>query len=185
VRLVRIKLEPSSRLHGVAAKVTRGMRPSQQSISCSSSGLRNSRMPIYDSGFKIVAHHAGRHLAHLGHVVVDAWQPLVSEVQTTERLADRAFRARRGGDRFVVYMEAYTTWTGSAPWSILAKSSLLAERERLPGAAWFISCGQRVIARKVVSFACKLAGGPCSRCGSGKSVCGGRSRRIGGQKRRF
>src|SRR5207253_6567697 len=89
-------------------------------------------MPIYDSGFKIVAHHAGRYLAHLGRVAVDAWQPLVSEVQTTERLADRAFRARRGRERFIVYMEAYTLWTSTAPWSILAKSALLAERERLP-----------------------------------------------------
>jgi len=53
-------------------------------------------------------------------------------VQTTERLADRAFRARRGRERFVVYMEAYTVWTKTAPWSLLAKSSLLAERERLP-----------------------------------------------------
>jgi hypothetical protein len=89
-------------------------------------------MPIYDSGFKIVAHHAGRQLAHVGRVVVDAWQPLASEVQTTERLADRAFRARRGRERFVVYMEAYTAWTNTAPWSLLAKSGLLAERERLP-----------------------------------------------------
>ena len=71
-------------------------------------------------------------VVHLGRVTVDAWQPLVSEVQTTERLADRAFRARRGRERFVVYMEAYTVWTKTAPWSLLAKSSLLAERERLP-----------------------------------------------------
>jgi hypothetical protein len=53
-------------------------------------------------------------------------------VQTTERLADRAFRARRGRERFVVYMEAYTYWTRAAPWSVLSKSGLLSERERLP-----------------------------------------------------
>src|SRR5207244_1177004 len=29
-------------------------------------------------------------------------------------------------------MEGYTYWTKAAPWSILAKSSLLSERERLP-----------------------------------------------------
>ncbi len=52
--------------------------------------------------------------------------------QTTERLADRAFRARNGDRRFVVYMEAYTRWTDSAVWSVLAKSGLLSERERLP-----------------------------------------------------
>ena len=89
-------------------------------------------MPFYDSGFKIVARHGGRYLARVGRVAVDAWQPIVSELQTTERLADRAFRARRGKERFVVYMEAYTVWTSDAPWSILAKSALLAERERLP-----------------------------------------------------
>ena len=139
-------------------------------------------MPIYDSGFKIVAHHAGRHLAHLGRVAVDAWQPLVSEVQTTERLADRAFRARRGRERFIVYMEAYTLWTSTAPWSILAKSGLLAERECV---AWFISCGRSAIERRVDGSDSKLIGDPCSKCGSGKSSSGSRSRSIGGQKRRL
>jgi hypothetical protein len=60
------------------------------------------------------------------------WEPITSEVQTVERLADRAFRAARGEERFVVYFEAYTYWDKSAPWSVLAKSSLLSERERLP-----------------------------------------------------
>jgi hypothetical protein len=47
-------------------------------------------------------------------------------------LADRAFRATVGGEKFVVYFEAYTRWVESAPWSVLAKSGLLSERERLP-----------------------------------------------------
>jgi hypothetical protein len=72
-------------------------------------------MPDFDAGFKIVAHHVGRQLAELAGVVGQQWEPMVSEVQATERLADRAFRARRGRERFVVYMEAYTRWSRSAP----------------------------------------------------------------------
>jgi hypothetical protein len=89
-------------------------------------------MPAYDAGFKIVARASGRELAAVGGVACEQWTPIVSEVQTTERLADRAFRARRGRERFLVYMEAYTYWTSTAPWSILSKSALLSERERLP-----------------------------------------------------
>jgi hypothetical protein len=89
-------------------------------------------MPSFDRGFKIVARAAGRQLAGLAHVVCTSWHPIVSEVQAVEPLADRAFRAARGRERFVVYMEAYTYWEEAVPWSVLAKSGLLAERERLP-----------------------------------------------------
>ena len=65
-------------------------------------------------------------------VPCDGWAPAVSEVQTTERLGDRVFLARRGKHRFVVYMEAYTRWKAAARWSILSKSGMLSERERLP-----------------------------------------------------
>jgi len=60
------------------------------------------------------------------------WEPIGDTLQATERLADRVFRARCGRDRFVVYLEAYTRWQASAPWSVLSKSGLLSERERLP-----------------------------------------------------
>jgi hypothetical protein len=53
-------------------------------------------------------------------------------VQTATRFADRAFKAGYGEQWFVVYMEAYTRWRSAAPWSVLAKSGLLSERERLP-----------------------------------------------------
>jgi hypothetical protein len=89
-------------------------------------------MPAYDAGFKIVARAAGQQLAALAGIACDQWTPIVSEVQTAERLADRVFRARRGRNRFLVYMEAYTYWATAAPWSILSKSGLLSERERLP-----------------------------------------------------
>lgn len=89
-------------------------------------------MPAYDAGFKIVARAAGQQLASLAGVSSDQWTPIVSEVQMAERLAARVFRAQRGRKRFVVYMEAYTYWTTAAPWSVLSKSGLLSERERLP-----------------------------------------------------
>ncbi len=89
-------------------------------------------MAEYDHGFKIVTHTSGRQLAQLAGESCTAWESITSEVQTVERLADRAFRAARGDERFVVYFEAYTYWDQAAPWSILAKSGLLSERERLP-----------------------------------------------------
>jgi hypothetical protein len=89
-------------------------------------------MPAADSGFKIAARVSGQQLAALADVQTDQWTPIVSEVQTAERLADRVFRAQRGRKRFVVYMEAFTYWNAAAPWSILSKSGLLSERERLP-----------------------------------------------------
>src|SRR5216684_4241991 len=89
-------------------------------------------MPAYDSGFKIAARTSGRQLADVAMSPVDEWLPVVSEVQTAERFADRAFRARRGSEWFVVYLEAYTVWRKEAPWNLLAKSGLLSERERLP-----------------------------------------------------
>jgi hypothetical protein len=89
-------------------------------------------MPASDAGFKIAARVSGRQLAAMAGVACDWWAPAVSEMQTTERLADRVFQARHGSQRFLVYMEAYSYWKTSAPWSILSKSGLLSERERLP-----------------------------------------------------
>jgi hypothetical protein len=89
-------------------------------------------MPDYDRGFKIVAHQSGRELCKLAGLTCESWRPIVDTMQATERLADRAFVARQGRQRFVVYFEAYTRWTDSARWSVLAKSGLLSERERLP-----------------------------------------------------
>jgi hypothetical protein len=89
-------------------------------------------MPDFDIGFKIAARSSGAGLSRLAGIIPEAWEPLSDTLQTTERLADRAFRATVGGERFVVYLEAYTRWVESAPWSVLAKSGLLSERERLP-----------------------------------------------------
>jgi hypothetical protein len=92
-------------------------------------------VPDYDTGFKIVARHAGRDLARLAGLYCDDWAPLTGEVQTTERLADRVFQARIKSEHCVVYMEALTRWQRAAPWNLLAKSGLLSERERLPTVA--------------------------------------------------
>jgi len=89
-------------------------------------------MPDFDAGFKIVARHSGSRLGRLARMESQDWEPIGDTVQATERLADRVFRARCGRERFVVYLEAYTRWQASAPWSVLAKSGLLSERERLP-----------------------------------------------------
>jgi hypothetical protein len=89
-------------------------------------------MAEFDAGFKIVAHHAGRGLTRMAGIAVDQWEGVGDTLQTTERLADRVFRAKNGKERFIVYMEAYTRWVDSAVWSVLAKSGLLSERERLP-----------------------------------------------------
>jgi hypothetical protein len=89
-------------------------------------------MPDYDRGFKIVARADGRGLSQMARVATEELQPLGDTLQVTERLADRAFRARNGRERFVLYFEAYTRWQASAPWSVLAKVGLLSERERLP-----------------------------------------------------
>jgi hypothetical protein len=89
-------------------------------------------MPKYDTGFKIIAKAAGRRLAQIRGYTCQRWTPVVSEIQTAERFADRAFRARSGKERFVVYFEGYTTWKKDVPWSVLVKSALLAQRERLP-----------------------------------------------------
>src|ERR1700722_2157157 len=62
----------------------------------------------------------------------ETWEAIGDTLQTTERLADRAFRAKQAGETFVVYFEAYTTWREEARWNILSKSALLSEREQLP-----------------------------------------------------
>jgi hypothetical protein len=89
-------------------------------------------MADYDVSFKIAARSSGPGLSRLAGIVPDEWEPIGDTLQTAERLADRAFRTICGGQRQVVYMEAYTRWVESAPWSVLSKSGLLSERERLP-----------------------------------------------------
>jgi hypothetical protein len=90
-------------------------------------------MADIDRGIKEVARTSGQQLARLAGVKCQEWAPIESTLQaTTERLADRVFRARRGRQRFVVYMEFYTDWNRNAPWEVLEKSGMLSRREQLP-----------------------------------------------------
>jgi hypothetical protein len=89
-------------------------------------------MADFDVSFKIAAHNSGREMCRLASLRCDEWEPIGDTLQTTERLADRAFRARQGDESFVVYFEAYTSWRDDARWNILSKSALLSEREQLP-----------------------------------------------------
>jgi hypothetical protein len=117
-------------------------------------------MPDYDIGFKIAARASGRRLSELGGVHCQEWEPLGGEVHATERLADRAFRARSGHEHFVVYVEAYTRWTKEAPWSVLAKSAMLAERERLPVRSLVYVLLRRGYHQQRGTLRLKLADGP-------------------------
>jgi len=89
-------------------------------------------MAELDLCFKMAARSSGREMCRLRDIRPQVWEPISDTLQTTERLADRAFRATQDGESFVVYFEAYTTWRAAARWNILAKRGLLSERERLP-----------------------------------------------------
>ena len=90
-------------------------------------------MASLDHGLKIIAQVSAKGLARIGGLHCASLKAVESTIQTTmERLADRAFLARDGHERFVVYMEFVATWNESVPWSVLEKSGMLAKRERLP-----------------------------------------------------
>jgi hypothetical protein len=90
-------------------------------------------MAEFDHSVKIITETAGRELARVAGVECQRLRPVESTLpRTTEQLADRAFRASRGRERFVLYFEFYTRWDRNAPWDMLAKSGFLSQREHLP-----------------------------------------------------
>jgi hypothetical protein len=90
-------------------------------------------MAAFDHSIKRITDTSGRELARVAGVECQRLRPVESTLpRTTEKLADRAFRASRGRERFVLYFEFYTYWDRNAPWDMLAKSGLLSEREHLP-----------------------------------------------------
>ena len=89
-------------------------------------------MAELDHGFKVVAHSSGRQMCRLRKLIPQVWEPIGDTLQTTERLADRAFRAEVNGERFCVYFEAYSSWRPEYRWNIQTKSALLSEREQVP-----------------------------------------------------
>jgi hypothetical protein len=90
-------------------------------------------MAEFDHGIKQITDTSARELARVAGLACDRLRPVESTLPaTTELLADRAFRASRGRERFIVYFEFYTRWDRHAPWDMLAKSALLSQRLRLP-----------------------------------------------------
>ena len=88
-------------------------------------------MAEFDHGIKLITDTSGRELARVAGVECRRLQPVESTLpRTTEMLADRAFRASRGRQRFVLYFEFYTYWDRNAPWDMLAKSGFLSHDVR-------------------------------------------------------
>jgi hypothetical protein len=89
-------------------------------------------MAEYDHGIKIIASSTTLESGCVAGMKCKRLQTLESTLPaTTELLADRAFRATRGRERFVLYFEFYTYWDRNAPCDILAKAGLLSQREHL------------------------------------------------------
>jgi hypothetical protein len=90
-------------------------------------------MAEFDHGIKLITDTSARELARVAGVACGRLTPLEGTLPATiELVADRAFRASRGRERFIVYFEFYTRWDPHAPWDLLAKSGLLSQRLRLP-----------------------------------------------------
>jgi hypothetical protein len=89
-------------------------------------------MAAFDHAIKMIADASGLQLARMAGINCQRLQPVESTLpRTTEMLADRAFRARRRREQFVLYFEFYTHWDRDAPWDMLAKSGFLSRREHL------------------------------------------------------
>ncbi len=71
-------------------------------------------MADFDAGFKIVTRLSGDGLMRLAGIQLEKLDQIGDTLQTTERLADRAFRARNADRHFLVYFETYTRWAESA-----------------------------------------------------------------------
>lgn len=130
-----------------------------------------------------MAHHAGRALSRLAGVECDHWKPIRDTLQTTERLADRAFEVRHGGERFIVYMEAYTYWKDSALWNLLAENALLSERERKPTVSRIYILRPRGYRSLGGTFRLEVGGRPTQPSDSRKCVFGRSGHNPGGRDR--
>jgi hypothetical protein len=118
-------------------------------------------MAAFDHGIKHITDKSARELARAAGVPCQRLTPVEGTLPaTTERLADRAFRATRGRERFVVYFEFYTTWDRNARWDMLAKSGLLSQRLRLPTASLAFVLRRRGFQSSGGQFRLEAAGGP-------------------------
>jgi hypothetical protein len=78
------------------------------------------------AGFRIIADHSGQALTQLAGVVCQNWEPLSANDGAI------AFRVHNGDDAFITYMQAFTRWDERSLWELLAQSSALSARERMP-----------------------------------------------------
>jgi hypothetical protein len=118
-------------------------------------------MAEFDHGIKRITDTSARELARAAGVRCQRLTPLEGTLPaTTELLADRAFRATRGRERFVVYFEFYTVWDRHARWDMLAKSGLLSQRLRLPTVCLAFILRRRGFQSSEGQFRLEAAGGP-------------------------
>ena len=138
-------------------------------------------MAEFDHGVKLITDTTARELARVAGLDCRRLTPLESSLPaTTELLADRAFRAGSGRERFVVYFEYYTRWDRDAPWDMLAKSGLLSERVHLPTVCLVFILLPGRFRSQAGQFRLKAAAGRGSTCGSARCASGNWSRRPGG-----
>ncbi|HEX5270636.1 MAG TPA: hypothetical protein VFW33_09130 [Gemmataceae bacterium] len=118
-------------------------------------------MAEFDHGIKHITDKSARELARVAGVRCQRLTPLEGTLPaTTELLADRAFRATRGRERFVLYFEFYTTWDRNARWDMLAKSGLLSQRLRLPTVSLAFVLRRRGFRSSGGRFRLEAVGGP-------------------------
>jgi hypothetical protein len=118
-------------------------------------------MAEFDHGIKRITDKSARELARAAGVPCHRLTPVEGTLPaTSELLADRAFRAARGRERFVLYFEFYTTWDRNARWDMLAKSGLLSQRLRLPTVSLAFVLRRRGFRSSGGQFRLEAAGGP-------------------------
>jgi hypothetical protein len=118
-------------------------------------------MAEFDHGIKLITDTSARELARVAGLACGRLRPLAGTLPaTTELVADRAFRASRGRERFIVYFEFYTRWDPHAPWDLLAKSGLLSHRLRLPTVCLVFVLLPRGFRSPGGQFRLTVAGGP-------------------------
>jgi len=79
------------------------------------------------AGFKIIATHAGQALTQLAGLVCQQLEPLPDQGN-----GPLVFRAQENEQNFIATLEGFLHWDERVLWSMLARSSALSERERLP-----------------------------------------------------
>lgn len=80
------------------------------------------------AGFRIIATSAGQALAQLAGLVCQKWEPMPVDANGDTL----AFRAEESDTPFIAALQAFTRWDERVLWNMLAHSSSLTARERMP-----------------------------------------------------